>query len=112
MSRAPDRVFAVLEVVDSIPAGRVMSYGDIAAYLGLGSPRQVGQILARHGHEVPWYRVVMADGSPASHDPGEHLARLRADGAPLTGGGRVDLSRARWQPGRLPRRATRTKGGS
>jgi alkylated DNA nucleotide flippase Atl1 len=94
---AEGRTRAVLDVVDAIPAGRVMTYGDIARYLAMPSARQVGQILARAGHEVPWHRVVMADGSPASPHPVEHLARLRADHTPLRGG-RVDLSAARWRP--------------
>ena len=93
-----NRTWAVLDVVDAIPPGRVMTYGDVAHYLGIPSPRQVGQILARRGHEVPWHRVVMADGSPASPDRVEQLARLRADRTPLRGG-RVDLQAARWHPG-------------
>jgi len=88
----------VLEVVDAIPPGRVMTYGDIARYLAMPSARQVGQIMARCSHDVPWHRVVMADGSPASHDPAAHLARLRADRTPLLDG-RVDLAAARWRPG-------------
>jgi methylated-DNA-protein-cysteine methyltransferase related protein len=95
---AADRV---LDVVDAIPAGRVMSYGDIAEYLGMGSPRQVGQVLARHGHEVPWQRVVMADGSPAPHHAGEQLAQLRSEGTPLRGA-RVEMARARWWPAEEP----------
>jgi alkylated DNA nucleotide flippase Atl1 len=74
-----------------------MAYGDIARWLGVPSPRQIGQIMARYGHEVPWYRVVMANGSAASHNPDEHLARLRADGAPVRNG-RVQMATARWQP--------------
>jgi methylated-DNA-protein-cysteine methyltransferase-like protein len=95
--RSAERARAVLDVVDAIPAGRVMTYGDIARYLGLPSPRQVGQILARSGHEVPWQRVVMANGAPASHDPVRHLAHLRAERTPLRDG-RVDLAAARWRP--------------
>jgi alkylated DNA nucleotide flippase Atl1 len=98
--RAAARAHAVLDVVDAIPAGRVMTYGDIARYLGIPSARQVGQILARRGHEVPWQRVVMADGAPASHDPARHLARLRAEHTPLRAG-RVDLAAARWRPAPL-----------
>ena len=101
---------AVLDLVDRIPPGRVLTYGDVAGHLGMGSPRQVGQVLARHVHEVPWHRVVMADGRPAPHQPDEHLARLRAEGVPVTAG-RVDLSRARWAPrsvrSRPPARARR-----
>jgi methylated-DNA-protein-cysteine methyltransferase related protein len=98
--RTAARAHAVLDVVDAIPAGRVMTYGDIARYLGIPSARQVGQILARSGHEVPWQRVVMADGAPASHDPARHLARLRAERTPLRAG-RVDLAVARWRPAPL-----------
>ena len=96
-----DRWRAVLDLVDTIPAGRVMTYGDVARHLGMASPRQVGQVMARHGHEVPWQRVVMADGSPASHNPKEHLARLRADNTPIING-RVDLANARWTPTQRP----------
>jgi methylated-DNA-protein-cysteine methyltransferase-like protein len=97
--RSAARAHAVLDVVDTIPAGRVMTYGDIARYLGIPSARQVGQILARSGREVPWQRVVMADGAPASHDPIRHLARLRAEHT-LLRNGRVDLAVARWRPDR------------
>jgi len=93
----PETVRDVLDLVDTIPRGRVMTYGDVARAVGMRSPRQVGQIMARYGHEVPWQRVVMHDGSPASHNPGEHLRRLRADRAPIVNG-RVNLTRARWTP--------------
>jgi len=89
-------VHAVLDLVDRIPAGHVLTYGDIARHLHIGSARQVGRVMARYGHEVPWHRVVMADGSPAPHKPREHLARLRADGVAIVNG-RVDMQRARWQ---------------
>src|SRR6185436_19478973 len=43
----------VLDVVDSIPPGRVMSYGDIAEYLASGpGPRQVGHVMATYGGAV------------------------------------------------------------
>lgn len=45
---------AVLDIVETIPAGSVMSYGDVAAGAGLGSARFVGHVLARWGDEVPW----------------------------------------------------------
>ncbi len=92
---------AVLDLVDAIPPGRVMTYGDIAEALGSGSPRQVGQVLSHHGHEVPWQRVVLATGEPAPSATDEALRLLREEGCPLTAGGRVDLARARWA-GPLP----------
>ena len=52
----------VLDVVDAIPPGQVMSYGDIAEYLGQGGPRQVGRVMALWGGGVAWWRVIHADG--------------------------------------------------
>ena len=46
----------VLLAVDQVPPGRVVSYGDLAALVGIG-PRQVGRIMARHGHRTNWWRV-------------------------------------------------------
>jgi len=59
------RTAAILELVDAIPRGRVMTYGDVARTLGIASPRLVGQVMARDGHEVAWHRVVRATGRPA-----------------------------------------------
>jgi alkylated DNA nucleotide flippase Atl1 len=86
---------AVLDAVDEIPRGKVMSYGDVADYVGRGSARGVGAVMSQWGHEVAWHRVVMADGRPAPGHEREQLARLRKDKTPLRGH-RVDMSRARW----------------
>ena len=77
--------------------GCVLTYGDVAEYVGTGSARSVGAVLRRHGHEVPWQRVVLATGAPAPAAPQRALLLLRCDGAPLVpAGDRVDLARARW----------------
>ena len=87
---------AVLDVVDTIPPGSVLTYGDVAAAAGVASARFVGRVLARFGDEVPWQRVVMADGSCARHLAVEQLALLRRERTPLVPDGRrVDLRRAR-----------------
>ena len=92
-------VEAVLGVVESIPAGSVMSYGDIAAAIGSRAPRAVGAVMALGGAEVTWWRVVRADGRPAQGLEQDALARLRADGTPLTpSGDRVAMRRARFRP--------------
>ena len=91
----PEFAERVLGLVERIPAGRVMSYGDIAEFLGSRAPRMVGQVMYRHGGGVPWHRVVRADGSPAPALRGRQLALLRAEGVPLRGD-RVDMPRARW----------------
>lgn len=91
----------VLDAVEAIPAGRVMSYGDIAEYLAEGGPRQVGRVLALWGAAVPWWRVVHADGTLLAGHELDALARYRAEGTPLrpqggTSAARIDMRRARW----------------
>ncbi|MFC7219815.1 MGMT family protein [Streptomyces polyrhachis] len=108
----PDYADRVLETAESIPPGRVLTYGDVAGLLGEGGPRQVGRVMALYGAAVPWWRVVRADGRLL---PGEELRALehyRAEGTPLrtaaagrsggSGSGtarhipRLDLREARW----------------
>ncbi|MCX6462419.1 MAG: MGMT family protein [Pseudonocardiales bacterium] len=82
----------VREVVRAVPPGETTTYGEIAARAGLpGRARLVGRILAEDGHDLPWHRVLRADGTCAPHVAREQAARLRAEGVLL-----VD--------GRLPRR--------
>jgi alkylated DNA nucleotide flippase Atl1 len=94
----------VLDVVDSIPAGRVMSYGDIAEYLGAGlGPRQVGRVMSVYGGAVAWWRVIHSDGTPAPGHDSRALQHYLAEGTPLRSARppvRVDMRRARW-PGRF-----------
>lgn len=90
----------VLDLVDRIPPGRVMTYGDIAEYLGQGGPRQVGRVMATQGGGVPWWRVIRSDGTPLpGHERGA-LTRYRDEGTPMRPNGlRVDMRRARWDGG-------------
>jgi alkylated DNA nucleotide flippase Atl1 len=95
----------VLDTVEAIPPGYVMSYGDIAEYLGRGGPRQVGRVLATSGGAVPWWRVIHADGSLLAGHERAALGHYRAEGTPLRASAdgtsyRVDMRRARW-PGPL-----------
>jgi alkylated DNA nucleotide flippase Atl1 len=96
---APDFVSAVLEVVASIPPGRVMSYGDVAASLGSRAARAVGTVMSHYGSEVPWWRVVRASGHPPIDHEHRALEYYRAESTPLAwgrdGGYRVDLKAAR-----------------
>lgn len=88
---------AVLDLIERIPPGRVMTYGDIAEYLGTGGPRTVGAVLSRFGGGVPWWRVIRADGSLLPGYEQKALGRYRAEGTPMNrAGNRVDMSRARW----------------
>ncbi|RAN79222.1 hypothetical protein B5P43_14960 [Bacillus sp. SRB_336] len=95
-------VEAVLDVAELIPAGRVLSYGDIAALLERGGPRQVGAVMSRHGSAVPWWRVIRAGGqAPLCHEAGA-LDHYRGEATELRGqaGGawRVNMDLARWNP--------------
>jgi alkylated DNA nucleotide flippase Atl1 len=100
-SPSDDFVGDVLSVVASIPPGRVMAYGEIAAVLGSRASRQVGQIMAHYGSDVPWWRVVRASGHPAVDHSTRALQHYRAEGTPLRWSGdsyRVDLAKARYRP--------------
>jgi alkylated DNA nucleotide flippase Atl1 len=85
----------VLDIVDRIPPGRVMTYGDVAEMHGRGSARTVGAVMSDHGREVPWHRVVQASGRPAEPYLREALDRLAAEGCPVRGE-RVVLPAVRW----------------
>ena len=97
------RAERIRQVVAEIPAGRVATYGQVAALAGLpGGARQVGRALAGLPADtrLPWQRVVRASGASAL--PGasaeRQLGRLQAEGVALVNG-RVDLKRCRWRPG-------------
>lgn len=82
------RAAAIVERIRAIPAGFVRTYGDIEP----GAPRMVGRVLATTTEDLPWHRVVRADGSVAKG--AEQLRKLRREGVPLRGD-RVDLARSR-----------------
>jgi len=93
------------DVVRRVPAGRVTTYGTVAAEAGLsGRARQVGYALAALPDEgdVPWHRVVNARGEVSRRsDPGapEHRLQqvlLQAEGVDFDARGRIDLERYGW----------------
>ena len=89
-----ETVERVREIVAAIPPGRVLAYGDVAARAGLRSARLVGRIMAEDGADLPWHRVLRANGTPAPHIAREQLARLRAEGV-LAVDGRIAMARYR-----------------
>jgi alkylated DNA nucleotide flippase Atl1 len=109
---SPDFVERVLQVVKTIPPGRVMTYGDIAGELeghadlageaGSFGARLVGQVMARFGDDVAWWRVIRSTGQPPKFHEAQAWAHYVAEGTPLTGSPesyRIDLKQARYQPG-------------
>ncbi|WP_327268359.1 MGMT family protein [Streptomyces sp. NBC_01218] len=100
----PEYAERVLDVADLIPPGRVMTYGDVAEWLGDGGPRQVGRVMALYGSAAAWWRVVRSDGTLLpGHEP-RALAHYRDEGTPLRAAARsaqghvprLDMRRARW----------------
>jgi alkylated DNA nucleotide flippase Atl1 len=95
---SPDFTDRVLDLVERIPPGQVLSYGAIAEILQEGGPRQVGRVMATDGGAVAWWRVVRADGGlTAAHGIGaqEHYAE---EGTPMrANGSAVDIKQALWQ---------------
>jgi methylated-DNA-protein-cysteine methyltransferase-like protein len=95
---ARERVYAT---VDSIPPGRVASYGQVAREAGLpGRARLVGRLLGRldPASGVPWHRVVGASGRISVRGGGERVqrARLESEGVELSPSGRIDMDRFGW----------------
>jgi alkylated DNA nucleotide flippase Atl1 len=92
-SSGPDpRTTRILARVRAIPAGFVRTYGDIDPK----APRLVGRILATTHEDLPWHRVVHADGSIPMG--GRQRRLLRQEGVPMRGE-RVDLRQARLPSG-------------
>ena len=93
-----DRVY---EVVRKIPAGRVMSYGQIASWAGsLRASRAVGYAMYRCPHkDMPCHRVVHRDGSlaPDWAFDGRQRELLRDEGVTFTEDGRVDMKKHRFR---------------
>ncbi len=85
----------IRRVVASIPPGSVASYGDVAELARAPSRRLVGRVLAEDGADLPWHRVLRANGSPAPHLARRQLELLRAEGV-LADGEKVNMRRYRW----------------
>jgi methylated-DNA-protein-cysteine methyltransferase-like protein len=81
----------VLSRVREVPEGHVTTYGDLSP----GAPRFAGSVLSEcDDPDVPWHRIVRADGSLAKGERQRSL--LAAEGVPFRGE-RVDMREA-WVP--------------
>ena len=93
-----------LDVIRSIPKGKVASYGQIAALSG--SPkaaRQVVRILhtLSSPEKLPWHRVIGSTGEislPKGAGFEEQKARLEAEGVRVGAGGEIDMKKHGWVP--------------
>ena len=93
---SPDaRVARILAGIREIPPGFVRSYSDVDPV----APRMVGRVLATTGEDVPWHRVVRADGGVPKGERQREL--LRRERVPMRGE-RVDMPQARYPAGPSP----------
>lgn len=89
----------VYDVVDEIPPGTVLTYGDIAELIGIGGPRQVAAVMARGGAAVTWWRVVRSDGTLPPQLASRARSHYLSERTPLMPETyRVRMSAARWTP--------------
>ncbi len=104
----------VLDLVARVPRGRVVTYSQVARMAGHpGAARMVGWALhaAPDGREIPWHRVINAQGGISPREGGfeAEIQRrlLEEEGVRFDGRGRLDLGHHGWD-GR-PRRSPATR---
>jgi methylated-DNA-protein-cysteine methyltransferase related protein len=97
----------VLQVVDSIPRGKVVSYGQVALYVGIPrSARQVGWILRQsEGKDIPWWRVINNAGritikGNRYNTPELQRKLLLSEKVIVTEDFEIDIEEYRFRPGR------------
>jgi len=94
----------IYHIVCSIPAGKVCTYGRVAAASAAPrGARGVGSALSALGPEqalaIPWWRVINAAGqiSNLAHADAQR-ALLESEGVRVDAQGRIDLKRFLWEP--------------
>lgn len=98
---AHERLYSrIYTVVRRIPAGKVATYGQIAEIVGDCTARIVGYAMAAAPDDVPWQRVINAQGkvSPRAGHWGTEVQRLRLEeeGVAFDANHKVDLAAVRW----------------
>lgn len=94
----------VIEIIKSIPSGKVATYGEIADYAGnRRAARQVSYILnsSWEKHKLPWYRVINSKGGISLNpNRGYELQKklLKKEGIIFDENDRIDLKRFQWFP--------------
>jgi methylated-DNA-protein-cysteine methyltransferase-like protein len=102
--QAPNFFARVYQVVRMIPHGRVATYGQIAAIVGdRRAARTVGWALnaLREGTEVPWHRVINAQGMISTRYRERAAAAqrvlLESEGIQFDAQGRIDMHTHQWE---------------
>ncbi len=80
--------------LDHVPAGRVVTVDVLARHLAINRPETLGLVAAQRdaaGGLLPWHRVVAEGGAIGRHRHRDlHMARLRAEGVPVSPAGIVE----------------------
>ena len=110
-SSPPDFVDQVIALVNAIPPGQVMTYGDIAHLLTARAeqagvdeaygPRMVGFVMSRFGSNMPWWRLIRSSGHPPRFHQVEARPHYDDEQTPLIETAesyRIDMRRARYMP--------------
>src|SRR6266516_3244127 len=106
---SPDYREHVYRLVRQIPAGRVMTYGQIAYMLGEGyTPRTVGFVMHGADDDTPWHRVINSQGCCSTGSvvlPSDKQQRmLEAEGVTFDDSARCDLEIYLWRPNQRSRK--------
>jgi len=88
--KSNDRLRKIWQAIRRVPAGAVVTYGDVAQIVDVPcTARQVGQALrlAPPGLRLPWHRVLAAGGRIAIPGDGgiEQRLRLESEGVAFAG---------------------------
>jgi methylated-DNA-protein-cysteine methyltransferase related protein len=100
----PDSFTArVVQALKSVPEGKVVTYGQIAAMAGNPqAARQVVRVLCSMSERegLPWHRVINSKGGISLTGAGRktQIGLLRKEGVRLEANGRRNLQRYQWQP--------------
>ncbi len=88
----------IIDVLMSLGAGEVTTYGDVAEVAGYPKQsRLVGRILRETTLDVPWWRVVNAQGRIRTANPALQAELLGEEGVLVAGGRVVDAPVGRFR---------------
>ncbi|QUW20546.1 MGMT family protein [Sporosarcina sp. Marseille-Q4063] len=90
----------VVNIIQAIPSGYVMSYGQVAA--AAGNPRGARQVVRvlhsmSEKYDLPWHRIINAKGE-ISFSGKDQRGMLEAEGVAFGLNGKIDLVAYRWHP--------------
>ena len=89
----------IYDIVRQVPRGKVTTYGDVAQLVGQECDARIaGYAMANCPADVPWQRVINAQGKISLQGEAAQKQRMRleAEGIVFDQRGKIDLKRFRW----------------